>query len=47
MVGEIRMLAEPEHDDVPKKYISYMLWNSLNQVENPVRLDEAGPPLFV
>lgn len=43
LVGEAGMLAEPEHYYVPKKETSYVLWNRLNQVENPARLDEAGP----
>lgn len=43
LVGEAGMVAEPEHYYVPKKGISYVLWNRLNQVENPARLDEAGP----
>jgi len=43
LVAEAGMLAEPEHYYVPKKETSYVLWNRLNQVENPARLDEAGP----
>ncbi len=42
-VGEAWMIAGPEHYYVPKKETSYVLWNRLNQVENPARLDETGP----
>ncbi|HKV59117.1 MAG TPA: hypothetical protein VJO32_12585 [Ktedonobacteraceae bacterium] len=27
---------------VPKKATDYVLWNRLNQVSNPARLDESG-----
>ena len=36
------MIAEPGHYYVPKKETAYALWNRLNQVENPIRLDEAS-----
>ncbi|GLV56700.1 hypothetical protein KDH_35390 [Dictyobacter sp. S3.2.2.5] len=34
------MQAEPDHYYVPKKETDYVLWNRLNQVDNPVRMDE-------
>lgn len=43
-VADARMVAGPEHYYVAKKETGYVLWNRLNQVENPARLDEAGPP---
>jgi hypothetical protein len=43
-VADARMIAGPEHYYVAKKDTGYVLWNRLNQVENPARLDEAGPP---
>ena len=43
-VADARMVAGPEHYYVAKKATGYVLWNRLNQVENPARLDEAGPP---
>lgn len=35
------MVAEPDHYYVPKKEVGYVLWNRLNQVDNPARLDES------
>lgn len=32
--------ADEDHYYVPKKVMGYVLWNRLNQVSNPVRLDE-------
>lgn len=34
------MVAEEDHYYVPKKATDYVLWNRLNQVSNPERLDE-------
>ena len=34
-------VAEEDHYYVPKKETDYVLWNRLNQVENPARLDES------
>lgn|SRR5579872_5359349 len=36
------MVAEEDHYYVPKKATDYVLWNRLNQVSNPERLDEQG-----
>lgn len=33
-------VADEEHYYVPKKETDYVIWNRLNQVENPARLDE-------
>ncbi|EFH86116.1 hypothetical protein [Ktedonobacter racemifer] len=45
--GEFTALAErisdEDHYYVPKKQTGYVLWNRLNHIENPARLDEAGP----
>lgn len=35
------MVAGPEHAYVSKKETDYVLWNRLNQVDTPARLDEA------
>lgn len=35
------MIASPDHLYVPKKDTGYLLWNRLNQVSNPKRLDES------
>lgn len=35
------MTAEGDHLYVPKKETDYLLWNRLNQIDNPARLDEA------
>ncbi len=40
-VARADMLAEQGHYYVPKKETNYVLWNRLNQVDNPTRLDEA------
>lgn len=42
--ADASMIAQPENYYVAKKATDYVLWNRLNQVENPARLDEAGPP---
>jgi hypothetical protein len=34
------MVSDEDHYYVPKKHTDYMLWNRLNQVSNPARLDE-------
>lgn len=34
------MLADEDHYYVPKKLVDYVLWNRLNQVSNPARLDD-------
>ena len=36
------MTAESGHYYVPKKETDYVLWNRLNQVDNPTRLDESS-----
>ena len=36
------MVADEGHYYVPKKATDYVLWNRLNQVSNPARLDESG-----
>ena len=36
------MVADEGHYYVPKKEVGYVLWNRLNQVTNPARLDEQG-----
>jgi len=41
-VATASMVAEPENAYVPKKSTDYLLWNRLNQVDTPARLDEAG-----
>lgn len=38
--AEANMIALPEHLYVAKKETDYVLWNRLNQEENPARLDE-------
>ncbi len=40
-VAEASMVAGPDNLYVPKKDIGYVLWNRLNQVMNPARLDES------
>ena len=40
-VAEANMVAGPDNLYVPKKDIGYVLWNRLNQVTNPARLDES------
>jgi hypothetical protein len=42
-VAMANMTAEEGHYYVPKKDTDYLLWNRLNQVSNPARLDENGP----
>ncbi len=41
-VAEARMVAGLDNYYVPKKDTDYVLWNRLNQVETPARLDESG-----
>lgn len=41
-VATAGMVAEEDHYYVPKKATDYLLWNRLNQVTNPERLDEQG-----
>ncbi|GCE48323.1 hypothetical protein EI42_04612 [Thermosporothrix hazakensis] len=41
-VATANMIAEPGHIYVAKKDTDYVLWNRLNQVSNPERLDEAS-----
>jgi len=38
------MTATPDHLYVAKKNTDYILWNRLNQVDNPRRVDENAPP---
>lgn len=40
-VAEANMVAEAGHYYVPKKEVDYVLWNRLNQVDSPARLDES------
>ena len=40
-VAEASMVAGPDNLYVPKRGIGYVLWNRLNQVTNPARLDES------
>lgn len=42
-VADSRMISGPEDVYVAKKAVDYVLWNRLNQVDNPARLDESGP----
>ena len=39
-VATAGMIADEDHYYVPKKATDYVLWNRLNQVSNPARLDE-------
>jgi hypothetical protein len=41
-VATSSMVAEPKNAYVPKKHTDYLLWNLLNQVDTPARLDETG-----
>lgn len=41
-VATAGMVATEDHYYVPKKATGYVLWNRLNQVTNPERLDEQG-----
>jgi hypothetical protein len=41
-VATAGMVADEDHYYVPKKATNYLLWNRLNQVSNPARLDESG-----
>ena len=41
-VATAGMVAEEDHYYVPKKATGYVLWNRLNQVTTPARLDESG-----
>jgi hypothetical protein len=38
------MIADEDHYYVPKKQTDYVLWNRLNQVNAPARLDEPDSP---
>ena len=40
--ADASMVAPSDHYYVAKKETDYVLWNRLNQVENPARLDEPG-----
>ncbi len=40
-VATAGMIADEDHYYVPKKMVDYVLWNRLNQVSNPARLDES------
>lgn len=40
-VATASIVADPENAYVPKKSTDYLLWNRLNQVDTPARLDEA------
>lgn len=44
LVGMADMVSEGDHYYVPKKHTDYVLWNRLNQVSNPARLDEPDMP---
>ena len=37
------MIADEDHYYVPKKQTDYVIWNRLNQVTTPERLDESRP----
>jgi hypothetical protein len=41
-VARSNMVADVANAFVPKKETDYLLWNRLNQVANPARLDETG-----
>jgi len=41
-VATAGMVAEEDHYYVPKKATGYVLWNRLNQVTTPARLDEGN-----
>jgi len=41
-VARSNMMADVDNAYVPKKETDYLLWNRLNQVETPARLDEAS-----
>ena len=41
-VATAGMVAEEDHYYVPKKATNYVLWNRLNQVTIPARLDEGN-----
>ena len=41
-VARSNMMADVDNAYVPKKETDYLLWNCLNQVETPARLDEAS-----
>jgi hypothetical protein len=41
-VATAGMVADADHYYVAKKATGYLLWNRLNQVSNPARLDESG-----
>lgn len=41
-VASTPLVADEDHYYVPKKVMGYVLWNRLNQVSNPARLDETG-----
>jgi len=43
-VALANMVADEDHYYVPKKETGYVLWNRLNQVTNPARLDESETP---
>ena len=42
-VATAQMVAGPENYYVAKKQTDYVLWNRLNQVDTPARLDETYP----
>ena len=43
-VATANMISDEDHYYVPKNHTDYVLWNRLNQVSNPARLDEAETP---
>ncbi len=43
-VATADMISDEDHYYVPKKHTDYVLWNRLNQVSNPARLDEPETP---
>ena len=43
VAADASTVAGPENYYVPKKETDYVLWNRLNQVDNPARLDERVP----
>ncbi len=40
-VATADMVSDEDHYYVPKKHTDYVLWNRLNEVSNPARLDES------
>jgi hypothetical protein len=43
-IARADMISDEDHYYVPKKHTEYVLWNRLNQVSSPARLDESETP---